>query len=118
MRCPRCGIELERPGQGHTCRSAYEVAAEPPTRWVVATWLLLACAGVYAVTAAAVAAIRLTQPEGSAAVTPVMLLISLAWLASAVGAVGALIFWNRETRRTAELYGADATPYTRYWFLR
>src|SRR5882724_6868692 len=125
MRCPQCGLELQRAGQGHTCRPAYPAAVRPPTNWVVTTWLAVGFAAIYVLCAASLAAVRLELPDpvpGRAVESPVLagvlLLLSLAWLIAVVGTLVTLVVWNRATRRVAELYGADGNTYLRQWYSR
>lgn len=121
MLCSVCGTELERPGQGHTCRSTLPVTVEPPTGWVVGTWVVVALAGLYVVFALLSAKVALDLPT-SGDIPPDQLArtvtVTLGWLVVLIGTIVAQIMWNRRTRRLAETYGFEGNLVVRHWFLR
>ena len=120
MQCAVCGTELERPGQGHTCRAVAGPAIAAPTGWVAATWVVAGFAVLYVVLALVLGKVMAGLPAsgvaGSQAAEPAA--ISLVWLIVLAGTVISQVVWNRGTRRLAERYGFDGNLVVRAWFVR
>jgi hypothetical protein len=121
MQCSVCGTELERQGQGHTCRSALPVTVRPPTGWVVGTWVVMAFAALFVVFALLTAKVALDLPS-SGELPPsrlaLTMTVTLAWFVILIGTVISQLMWNRRTRRLANTYGFDGALIIRHWFLR
>src|SRR5215831_18867455 len=111
MQCTVCGTELERAGQGHTCRPAQPMAITPPAGLTVLYIVMALVSGTVAYSLPASGPI----PSGQAAR---VLVVSAVWLVVLVGTVVAQIVWNRNTRALAERYGFDGKLVVRTLFLR
>jgi hypothetical protein len=121
MQCAVCGTELERPGQGHTCRPLEPAAIAPPKAWVVATWVVLGFAVLYVACALLVGRVTYSastdgkiDPDRAAGIAGV----SFLWFVVLVGTVIAQVRWNRRTKQLAEQYGFAGNLVIRAWFVR
>ncbi|MBM2621506.1 hypothetical protein JIG36_38980 [Actinoplanes sp. LDG1-06] len=109
---------LERPGQGHTCRSAHSAPQGPPLGWHVATWVTVGLLVLLAACSLAVAMTRLGLPAPGEP-TPrtdeaiVHGLLSLVWFGLLVGVLVALVVFSRGTRRVADRFSDQWRWYPR-----
>ncbi|MET8043415.1 hypothetical protein ABZU25_21440 [Micromonospora sp. NPDC005215] len=124
MHCTKCGTELEKPGQGHTCRSSTPPPAPRTAGWDVATWcvvgfaILLALAAIAAAVLGSIPSDRArplpsgTGPGIGFALANVILLVAF------IGLVVSGLIWGRGTRQLAEAHGSSGRSYTRHWGTR
>ncbi|MET7669835.1 hypothetical protein [Micromonospora luteifusca] len=125
MHCTKCGIELEHPGQGHSCRSS----APPPTLrtagWNVATWFVVGFAILFALAAIAAAVLGSTlsdraqplPPSGTGAAIGYVL-ANLILFVAIIGLVVSGLIWGRGARQLAEAHGSSGRSYSRHWGTR
>jgi hypothetical protein len=112
--CERCGARLERPGQGHTCRTAYTEPEGLPVGWQVLTGVVALLALMLGLTTVARTITRFQALlQGDAGMAGAWLLISLIWLVLAVLVFVCHLFWSRGTRRLADRYGDTSGWYVR-----
>ncbi|MBB4698134.1 hypothetical protein [Paractinoplanes abujensis] len=114
MTCERCGARLDRPGQGHTCRTAYTVPEGLPVGWQVLTGVVVLLALMLGLTSIAHTITRFQAVQaGDAALAGVSFLISVVWLVLALVVFGCHLAWSRGTRRLADRYGDESGWYVR-----
>ncbi|WP_018588724.1 hypothetical protein [Salinispora arenicola] len=125
MHCTRCGIELERPGQGHTCRSSPAPPALRTIGWNVATGFVVGFGILFALAAIAAAVLGSTLngqarplPPSDTGTANGLVLANLILLAAIIGLVISGLIWARGTRQLAEAHGSSGRSYSRHWGVR
>ncbi|GAB1689728.1 hypothetical protein KRM28CT15_15310 [Krasilnikovia sp. M28-CT-15] len=125
MHCTKCGTELERPGQGHTCRSSTPPPALRTTGWNVATGFVVGFGILFALAAIAAAVLGSTLNDQARPLPPSytgtaigLVLANLVLLAAILGQVISGLIWARGTRQLAEAHGSPGRSYSRHWGLR
>ncbi|WP_019871436.1 hypothetical protein [Salinispora oceanensis] len=125
MHCTRCGIELERPGQGHTCRSSPAPPALRTIGWNVAAGFVAGFGILFALAAIAAAVLGSTLNDQARPLPPSgtgtangFVLANLILLAAIIGLVISALIWARGTRQLAEAHGSSGRSYSRHWGMR
>ncbi|WP_446217356.1 hypothetical protein [Micromonospora sp. IBHARD004] len=99
VNCPKCGTQVDHPGQGHTCVSAPAPVDGLPPRWQAALWALLALAVLFAglsLVRAAIIADLIVSPS-SQAVTVLSIAVPLALFFAFLG-------WSNLTKRVIDAH--------------
>ncbi|MEH1168971.1 hypothetical protein V6V47_26665 [Micromonospora sp. CPCC 205539] len=125
MHCTKCGIDLENPDQGHTCRSSAPPPALRTAGWNVATWCVVGFAALFALAAIAAAILgsspsdraRPLSPSGTGAAIG-FVLANLILFVAIIGLVISGLIWGRGTRQLAEAHGSSGRSYSRHWGTR
>jgi hypothetical protein len=125
LHCAKCGIELEHPGQGHTCRSSTPPPTLKTASWNVATGFVIGFGILFALAAIAAAVLGSTLNDQTWPLPPAdtgtaigFVLADLILLAAIIGLVISGLIWARGTRQLAEAHGSSGRSYSRHWGTR
>jgi hypothetical protein len=109
MNCPKCGSQLDHPGQGHTCLGGAAPTPQPPAAWQASIWVLVALAVLFAglsLVRAAISADVLTPPAGK--------VITALSLAAPLALLIAFLAWSNRTKGVIDARGVPVTA-VRHW---